>query len=57
MMAPMNPKQRLWLLAIVLAALALNSCANQEGVAPGEGELKTPGSTSIHQAPKLAGDV
>jgi hypothetical protein len=35
-------KYRYWLLALFLATLALSSCMNQEGVAPAEGELKTP---------------
>jgi hypothetical protein len=36
-------KYRFWLLALFLATLSLSSCMNQEGVAPAEGELKTPG--------------
>jgi hypothetical protein len=35
----MNRKQCFWLLALVAAALFLNSCANEEGVAPAEGEM------------------
>ena len=35
-------KYRFWLLALFLATLSLSSCMNQEGVAPAEGELKTP---------------
>jgi hypothetical protein len=37
--ATMNRKQCFWLLALVAAVLILNSCANQEGVAPAEGEM------------------
>jgi len=35
--------QRSWFLALLLAivgALVLTSCMNQEGIGPGEGELK-----------------
>jgi hypothetical protein len=39
----MNQKHRFWLLALFLATLAFTSCMNQEGIAPAEGELKTPG--------------
>jgi hypothetical protein len=35
----MNRKQCFWLLALVAAVLILNSCANEEGVAPAEGEM------------------
>ncbi len=37
--ATMNRKQCFWLLALLAALLILNSCANEEGVAPAEGEL------------------
>jgi hypothetical protein len=37
--ATMNRKQCFWLLALVAAVLILNSCANEEGVAPAEGEM------------------
>ena len=37
--ATMNRKQCFWLLALLAAVLILNSCANEEGVAPAEGEL------------------
>jgi hypothetical protein len=39
-------KHRFWLLALFLATLSLSSCMNQEGVAPAEGELKSPGGSS-----------
>jgi len=42
-MLPMTQKHRFWLLALVIAVLALNSCANQEGVAPAQGEVTRPG--------------
>jgi hypothetical protein len=42
-LSTMNQKHRFWLLALFLATLSLSSCLNQEGVAPAEGELKTPG--------------
>jgi hypothetical protein len=42
-LSAMNLKLRLWFLALFLATLGLTSCLNQEGVAPAEGELKTPG--------------
>ncbi|MBV8214218.1 MAG: hypothetical protein JOZ08_13465 [Verrucomicrobia bacterium] len=45
-LSAMTPKHRLWFLALFLATLALTSCLNQEGVAPADGELKTPGSSS-----------
>jgi hypothetical protein len=35
----MNRKQCFWLLALIVAALFLNSCASEEGIAPAEGEL------------------
>src|SRR5260370_42272649 len=37
--ATMNRKQCFWLLALLAAVLILNLCANEEGVAPAEGEL------------------
>jgi hypothetical protein len=42
-LSAMTQKHRFWLLALFLATLAFSSCMNQEGVAPAEGELKTPG--------------
>jgi hypothetical protein len=42
-LSAMTQKLRFWLLALFLATLAFTSCMNQEGVAPAEGELKTPG--------------
>jgi hypothetical protein len=39
----MNLKLRLWLLALFLATLGFTSCMSQEGIAPAEGELKSPG--------------
>jgi hypothetical protein len=35
----MNQKHRFWLLAIVIATVGLSSCADQNGVAPAEGEM------------------
>ena len=45
-LSAMNLKHRFWLLALFLATLALSSCLNQEGIAPAEGELKSPGGSS-----------
>ena len=42
-LSAMTQKHRFWLLALFLATLAFSSCMNQEGVAPAEGEMKTPG--------------
>jgi hypothetical protein len=42
-LSPMNLKLRLWLLALFLATLGFTSCMSQEGIAPAEGELKSPG--------------
>ena len=42
-LSAMNLKVRLWLLALFLATLGLTSCMSQEGIAPAEGELKSPG--------------
>jgi hypothetical protein len=43
MIASMKQKKRFWLLVLVLAALGLSSCMNQEGVAPAQGETQSPG--------------
>jgi hypothetical protein len=42
-LSAMNLKLRLWLLALFLATVGLTSCMSQEGIAPAEGELKSPG--------------